>query len=56
MLRVVTFKLDEEELEKIDTFARLKGIPRSELIRRALELYMKLEEKRTIPKPRIVKL
>ncbi len=56
MLRVVTFKLDEETLEKLDTFARLKGYSRSEVIRQALELYMRIEEKKTMPKPKIVRI
>jgi hypothetical protein len=55
-MRVVTFKVDEELLERLDSFARLKGVPRSEVIRRAIELYLRLEEKKQTIQPRIVKL
>ena len=55
-MRVVTFKVDEELLERLDSVARLKGVPRSEIIRRAIELYLRLEEKRQTIQPRIVRL
>lgn len=35
-MRVVTFKIDEELLERLDSIAMRLGIPRSELIREAL--------------------
>ena len=44
MLRLVTFKVDEELLEKIDKIALFYGRNRSEVIRKALEVYVKLVE------------
>ncbi|ABM80515.1 ribbon-helix-helix protein, CopG family [Hyperthermus butylicus] len=55
-MRVVTFKVDEELLERLDTFARLKGVTRSEVIRKAIELYLKLEDYKVKPQPKIVRL
>ena len=55
-MRVVTFKVGEDLLERLDSLARLKGVPRSELIRRAIELYLRMEEKRQAIEPRIVRL
>jgi len=40
-MKVVTFKIDEKLLEKLDEYARLKGVTRSEVIRKAIELYLK---------------
>uniref|UniRef100_A0A7J3ZIJ4 Ribbon-helix-helix protein, CopG family n=1 Tax=Fervidicoccus fontis TaxID=683846 RepID=A0A7J3ZIJ4_9CREN len=43
-MRVITIKIDEELLERIDLSARKYGISRSELIRRAVIRYLsKLE-------------
>jgi len=55
-MKVVTFKVEEELLERLDSYARLKGVTRSEIIRKAIELYLRLEEKRIVPQPKIVKL
>ena len=55
-MRVITFKADEELLERLDNFARIKGVSRSEVIRRAIELYLKLEDYKVQPQPRIVRL
>ncbi|MET1102221.1 MAG: ribbon-helix-helix domain-containing protein [Pyrodictiaceae archaeon] len=55
-MRVITFKLDEETLEKLDTFAKLRGATRSEVIRKALELYLRLEERKAMPQPKIVRI
>lgn len=55
-MRVITFKADEDLLEKLDSLARLKNVSRSEIIRKALELYLRLEEYRVEPKPKIVRL
>jgi len=55
-VRVVTFKMDEDLLERLDSFARIKGVTRSEVIRKAIELYLRVEEKRIAPRPKIVKL
>ena len=43
-------------LERLDSYARLKGVTRSEIIRKAIELYLRLEEKKIVPQPKIVKL
>ncbi len=43
-MRVVTFKLDESILEKLDRYARRTGRSRSEIIRRALEMLLSNEE------------
>ena len=55
-MRVVTFKIEEELLEALDTYAKIKGIPRSEVIRRAIQLYLRIEEKNTRPEPKRIKL
>jgi len=55
-MRVITFKADEELLERLDTFARLKGVTRSEVIRKALELYLKLEDYKVRPQPKLIRL
>ena len=52
----VTFKIPEELLEKLEDYARRIGISRSEAIRRAIELYLKLEDSKHQPQPRIVRL
>ncbi len=43
-MRVVTFKLDEDILEKLDRYARRTGRSRSEVIRQALERLLSSEE------------
>lgn len=55
-MRVITFKIDNEMLDRLDNYARLKGVTRSEVIRRAIELYLKLEEYMVQPKPRVIRL
>lgn len=55
-MRVVTVKMEEELLERLDDFARLKGVTRSEVIRRAVELYLKLEDYKVQPQPKYVRL
>jgi len=39
-VRVVTFKIDEELLERLDALAMKLGIPRSELIREAIVTFI----------------
>ena len=39
-MRLVTFKLSEEELDYLNRLSLLLGVSRSELIRRALRQYM----------------
>jgi len=48
-MRIVTFKLDEETLEKLDELARSVGVPRSELIRKAIEDFLRKREPPKIP-------
>lgn len=55
-MRVVTFKVEEPLLERLDSIARLKGITRSEAIRKAIELYLKLEDYKVQPEPKRVRL
>lgn len=42
-MKVVTFKVEDEFLNEIDALARFEGVTRSEVIRKALELYLKLK-------------
>ena len=55
-MRVVTFKVDEDLLERLDTYARLKGITRSEAIRRAIEKLLREEEPRIAPTPKVIRI
>ena len=55
-MRVITFKAEDELIERLDSFARLKGVTRSEVIRKAIELYLKLEDYKVQPEPKIVRL
>lgn len=55
-VRVVTFKLDEETLARLDSIAHMKGVTRSEVIRHALELYLRLEYYKVQQHPKIVRL
>ena len=43
-MRVVTFKLDEELLEKLDLFCINNRLFRSEVIREAIKLYLSIKE------------
>ena len=55
-MRTVTFKIDEWLLERLDTYARLRGITRSEAIRRAIERLLREEEPRLVPTPKIIRI
>ncbi len=55
-LRVVTFKIDYDLLDRLDTYCRMKGLPRSEVIRRAIEHYLRKEWDEIMPRPKVVKL
>ena len=46
-MRVVTFKLSEDELEELDRKAAMLGVPRSELIRKAIREYLRQDLKPT---------
>ena len=55
-MRVITFKIDNDLLYRLDSYARLKGVTRSEVIRKAIELYLKLEDYKVQPQPKVIKL
>ncbi len=55
-MKTVTFKIDEMLLERLDSHAKLKGMTRSEIIRRAIEFYLRFEEKKRTIQPKIVRL
>ncbi|MFP3268011.1 MAG: ribbon-helix-helix domain-containing protein [Desulfurococcales archaeon] len=53
-LKIITFKIDEELLERIDLLAQETGTNRSDIIRKAIILYInKMEKESSIKKPRI---
>ncbi len=43
MLRIVTFKLDEDLLEALDSYAKAKKMSRSEAIREAIKRMLEAE-------------
>ena len=55
-MRVVTFKIEEDLLERLDSFARLKGLTRSEVIRQAIEKYLKYNDQKVKPEPKRIRL
>ena len=55
-MKQVKFLVDEELLEKLDRIAERKGLTRSQAIRKAIELWVQHEEKKLVPKPKIVRL
>lgn len=54
--RIVTLRIDMELLEELDSLARLLGVSRSEVIRRAIEIYLRLETPKFSGEPKRVKL
>ena len=44
VMRVITFKIEEEVLVELDLMARSKGSTRSDLIREAIEQYLVREK------------
>lgn len=54
-MRVISIKIDEDLLQKIDETAIINGMSRSEFLRKAAELYLKLMEYKVEP-PRYVRL
>jgi metal-responsive CopG/Arc/MetJ family transcriptional regulator len=52
-LRIITFKIDEETLMRLDVVSRKTGIVRSELIRKAIEIYLNKIGNELEQKPRI---
>ena len=53
-MRVVTFKVWEELLDKIDQFALEKNMTRSEVIRRALKTYLEREARKIVTRRPII--
>ena len=48
-MRVVTFKIDEELLQKLDVYALNMRLSRSDVIREAIEQFLRAkEEERTV--------
>jgi len=54
-MRVVTIKMDELQLEKLDKLAEEYGCYRSELIRLAIGLLLQLQENGTLTEAEIEK-
>ncbi len=53
-MRIITFKIDEELLERVDLFAQSMNSNRSEIIRKALIMYLsKMEKELQGRRPRI---
>ena len=44
MVRVITFKIDEELLDKLDLYAMNNRLFRSEVIREAIKLYLSIKK------------
>ena len=55
-MRVITFKIDEDLLEELDSYAKLKGISRSEAIRRAIVQLLEREYKDILPEPKVIRI
>ena len=55
-LRVVTFKIDDDLLERLDRYARSKRISRSEAIRLAILKLLKEEEPGAPTTPKIIRI
>ncbi len=53
-MRIITFKIDPELLEKLDLQAQREGSTRSEIIRKALIMYLSRAERAPRPKIRII--
>ena len=47
-MRVVTFKIDEELLQKLDVYALNQRLSRSDVIREAIEFYLKSKEQEKV--------
>ena len=43
--RIITFKIPEELLERVDKYAKYKHVSRSQLIREALERFIEEQER-----------
>ena len=45
-MRVLSFKLEDDLLEMLEEYARKRGLPKSEVIRRALRAYISTDRDR----------
>ena len=54
LVKVITFKVDEELLQQIDQYAHRENVTRSEFIRRALAEYIVAKERKRYGEPRII--
>jgi len=52
MMRIVTFKIDESLLEKLDKLCLKHNMARSEVIRRAIELFIDISETNSLDEVR----
>ena len=52
-MRVVSFKLDEETIELLETLAEKRGVTKSEIIRRAIREYLKVHDNKPVVTKRI---
>jgi len=55
-LRVVTFKIEEELLERLDKYCKEKGLPRSSVIREAIIMYLHEKERKIIGTTRRIRV
>lgn len=55
-LVIVTFKMKEDDLERLDSVARLLNKTRSEVVREAIEMLLRLEKYRFEPQYKLVRL
>ena len=53
-MRVITFKIDEDLLERVDLYAQKENTTRSEFIRKAIIEYITRLEHRKLGEPRII--
>jgi predicted transcriptional regulator len=54
--RVVTFKMDDEEVERLTEVARRLGITRSEAIRRAIKEWLRKFDEKWRVEPKIIRI
>lgn len=55
-MKSISVKFDEDLLEQVDKYAKIYGLTRSDVIRKAVEILIKSEnEKEIIPKAKVEK-
>ncbi|MEB2837049.1 MAG: ribbon-helix-helix protein, CopG family [Desulfurococcales archaeon] len=47
-MRVVSFKVEEDLLRMLEEYARMRGMPKSEVIRRALRRFLEQSDLRPV--------